>query len=61
MLYIVEKDYNFHHKTINLIGVHDSFREISHGEEVPEYRVIVTKLDNIHMQGLFIHFEEITQ
>lgn len=61
MLYIIEKDYNFYHKTINLIGAHDSFREISQGEEIPEYRVIITKLDHIHMQGLFIYFEEITQ
>ena len=61
MLFIIEKDYSFYHKTSNLIAAHDSFREISPGEEVPEYRVIVTKLDHIHMQGLFIYFEEITQ
>ncbi len=61
MLLIVEKDYSFYSKTINLVAIHDSFREISHGEEIPEYRIIVTKLDHIHMQGLFIYFEEITQ
>ena len=61
MLFIIEKDYSFYLKTINLIAVHDSFREISPGEEVPEYKVIVTELDHIHMQGLFIYFEEITQ
>lgn len=61
MLFIIEKDYSFYLKTINLIAAHDSFREISHGEEIPEYKVIVTKLDHIHMQGLFIYFEEITQ
>ena len=60
MLFIIEKDYSFYRKTIDLIATHDSFREIFPGEEVPEYKVFVAELDHIHMQGLFIYFEEIT-
>lgn len=60
ILFIIEKDYNFYKKTIDLIAIHDSFRELSPGEEPPEYRVFVAELDHIHMQGLFIYFEEIT-
>lgn len=60
MLFIIEKDYSFYRKTINLIAIHESFRELSPGEELPEYRVFVAELDHIHMQGLFIYFEEIT-
>lgn len=60
MLFIIEKDYSFYKETIDLIATHDSFRELSPGEEPPEYRVFVVELDHIHMQGLFIYFEEIT-
>lgn len=60
MLFIIEKDYSFYRKTIDLIAIHDSFREALPEEEIPEYRVFVAELDHIHMQGLFIYFEEIT-
>lgn len=60
ILFIIEKDYNFYKKTIDLIAIHESFREILPEEEIPEYRVFVAELDHIHMQGLFIYFEEIT-
>ncbi len=59
ILLVEDKVYQYYSDEILLISRHPEFDLLKSGEIIPEYKMVVSYLDNIHFQGRFIHFERL--